>query len=190
MHPALDQPSLAPPAGGVAQPALSLRGENVTRESAFGRCDSHSGMLPQSRTLRPVVKQYEIGIRQCCRQGWTFGCENHGITEQGDLYLLGKQRGSNPNPDPDQGAQANRRGLILKCRRMACSGTRATARCGALVSPDATPSSTGGVFLHPWSHSWQTAYHQPGRGGQYLRLRFSGRVAGSAGGPGGITHSQ
>lgn len=35
--------------------------------------------------------------------------------------------------------------FIHSCRRLACSGTSATARCGALALPFASPSSTGGV---------------------------------------------
>jgi hypothetical protein len=39
-------------------------------ESAFGRCHRHSGMLPQSRTLRSVVKQaYGVEARAAAREG-------------------------------------------------------------------------------------------------------------------------
>jgi hypothetical protein len=62
----------------ATQPAHRGNPVNVTREAALGTVDPravyrHSGMLPQSRTLWSVVKQYEIGIRQCCRQGGTCG---------------------------------------------------------------------------------------------------------------------
>jgi len=53
-----------------------------------------------------------------------------------------------PTPESE-----NRRGQNLKNRRMVCSGTSAQTECLALALPNATPSSTGGVFLHPWSHS-------------------------------------
>jgi len=105
--PALDQSPLALPSGGAAQPAHRGNPVNVTRESALGTVDpsavcSHSGVLPQLRTLRPAVKQYEIGIRPCCRQGRTYGCKNHGITERGDLYRLCRT-GSNPPLTPTRG---------------------------------------------------------------------------------------
>jgi len=55
-------------------------------------------------------------------------------------------------PTPES---ANRRAQIVKNLRTACSGTSTQTGCLALALPDAAPSSTGGVFLYPWSHSRQ-----------------------------------
>jgi hypothetical protein len=117
--PALDQSPLALPSGGAAQPAHRGNPVNVTRESALGTVDpsavcSHSGVLPQLRTLRPAVKQYEIGIRPCCRQGRTYGCKNHGITERGDLYRLCRT-GSNPPLTPTRGPHGQPSGTDKRC---------------------------------------------------------------------------
>ena len=51
---------LALPSGGATQPAPP-KGPDVTRESAFGRCDSHRRMLHQFAALRPVIKQHGTG---------------------------------------------------------------------------------------------------------------------------------
>ena len=92
----------------ATQPAHRDNPVNVTCESVLGTVDpsavcSHSGVLHQPRTLRPAVKQYESGIRQCCRQGWTYGCKNHGITERGDLYRLRPGWGVIPTLTPTRG---------------------------------------------------------------------------------------
>ena len=73
--------------------------EGTTRQAVY----RHSGVLPQLRILWSAVKQYEIGIRQCCRHGWTFGYKNRGITERGDLYRLRPGWGVSPTLTPTRG---------------------------------------------------------------------------------------
>ena len=92
----------------ATQPAPLDRGRRYPRSCGWEGTTQptvyrHSGVLHQLRTLWSAVKQYAIGIRQCCRQGGTFGCENRGITERGDLYRLRPGRGVSPTLTPTRG---------------------------------------------------------------------------------------